>query len=206
MIEQVVEFLAGPDKALYFMLRRCTWPALVTGPDGERRWPDLRSACDDASVMADNCVLIDFGGIEAVTLRFLRATVGKVLEADGRQLVLAHLCDEVADEVDAFLGMCGVPCLEFAGVTPERRLRARLLGPLDAALRDTLRIVTSIGSATAQDVRNAVRGGAGTARHPPAGVTAFNNRLADLHRFGLVRRRKDGRRLVFSPVAAELVQ
>lgn len=163
-------------------------------------------------------VIVDMAGIETVTGSYLKATFLRLLRragAPGSVLgesgagglgegllnifpMVAGLSDEVRADLDDLLQLrklCGLEVLETEG---ERVVRARLLGMREGAVVETLRIVVREGEATAARLLERYGGN--------INVTGWNNRLADLHRLRLARRRKEGRFWVYTPIAEQVVE
>jgi hypothetical protein len=112
--------------------------------------------------------------------------------------LVANVNAEVSEELDQVLTLQELPCLEVVSADDKNIGIAKLRGPLDRALRDTLRVVMDLGSVTATSLSERF------AADTRIATTAWNNRLSDLCVRRLVRRRKVGRQWVYEPVARQV--
>jgi hypothetical protein len=159
-------------------------------------------------------VVVDFKGIESATGSYLKATVVRLLQLGAASVnaraeqdpdtwlnvypLVANLNAELSDELDQVLAIQEVPCLEVVKAGDDGVIAAKLRGPLDRALRETLRAVEELRSATATALSERFAADAKIA------TTAWNNRLSDLCVRRLVRRRRVGRQWVYEPVARQV--
>ncbi|HVX90623.1 MAG TPA: hypothetical protein VHC20_03225 [Candidatus Paceibacterota bacterium] len=155
-------------------------------------------------------VVFDFDGIESASASFLKALVfGLLPEAEPRTglaqeaeqppeafPVVAGLSPLVREELVDYVELAGTVAVEAIELNGEELLRARLVGHLDDALKSTLCALLRKGASTATEL------------HAEAGIainiTAWNNRLSDLHSRRLARRRRNGKQWVYEPIAREL--
>lgn len=150
-------------------------------------------------------VVFDFTGIESATASFLKALVFGLLptgdsndkwnevEAFPVLLGMQHL---VREELVDYLELAGRTAVEALSLHGEELLTARLLGRLDDALRRTLAALLHKGAATATELH--------AEAEDNINITAWNNRLSDLHGKRLARRRRHGRQWIYEPIAREL--
>jgi hypothetical protein len=154
-------------------------------------------------------VVFDFDGIESASASFLKALVFGLLPGagsgraeDGPSVeafpVVVGLSPLIREELVDYVELAGAVAVEAEAtdLKGDELLRARLVGKLDDALKSTLRALLKKGAATATEL------------HAEAGVaisiTAWNNRLSDLHSKRLARRRRNGKQWVYEPIAREL--
>jgi hypothetical protein len=109
---------------------------------------------------------------------------------------VTNLSDEVRAELNEVLVQQNRICLEILPDVTTSIAAARLLGPLDPALQETLDLLIRMRQATATELHNA-----DAAKRT---VNAWNNRLSDLFYRRLARRSKVGRHWVYEPVAPEV--
>jgi hypothetical protein len=161
-------------------------------------------------------VIFDLQGIEATSASYFKATVIWLLKAAQRAAeraedarlsgseeqavfdifpMVANLASDVSEELQTVLESQQMCCLEAVAWDEHGVNRVRVRGLLDRAMRETLEFVAREKATTATALAKE--------RNPP-NVTGWNNRLADLFRLRLVRRTKEGRQWVFSPVAREV--
>lgn len=165
-------------------------------------------------------VVFDFAGVEDVTASYVKSTLlatqrcgrlhAGVLPAeellDARvqiqplSVVVAVLnaSEDVADCINDAFGVNGQAVLAGVGIKDERLMSAQVLGTIEPKAERTLAITAAYPQITATELLNA---------HPEEGVTgptAWNNRLADLHRWRLLRRRTLGRQHVYFPLATAI--
>lgn len=161
-------------------------------------------------------LVVDLAGIKAATASYLKATVVALLRSGMRSTdpsvtdtrpidvypVVANLCPEVAEEFGHLLTSANIrlPFLEaIAFDVREECLRsARLIGFCEQSVRESVRRLSGRDApVTAQQLME----------ENPGGVrveTAWNNRLAELHRLRLARRVKDGRFWRYSLISREV--
>jgi len=164
-------------------------------------------------------VVLDFSGIVSATASYLKRTVlwlhdCALLAAEGRPAeehedapipldiypFVTGLAEEVSLELEDVLFQHNRICLEVPfDVAPEIS-KARLIGPLDPALRQTLVMLTRMQRATATELHQAH-----ALDRQKITVNAWNNRLSDLFSRRLARRTKAGRHWVYEPVVPEVV-
>jgi hypothetical protein len=96
--------------------------------------------------------------------------------------VLARVPRAAVDDIEILLKANGGAVWSLGKGTPS------CLGVLDPSLATTLGRVIEKGELAAGDLLDV---------DPSIGATAWSNRLAALHQLRLVRRRKDGRRLIY---------
>jgi len=112
--------------------------------------------------------------------------------------MVTGLSSDVREELDELLLGRKLSALEIVELEGERVLKARLRGVREGMVADTLGILMRESEATASQLFERYGGG--------INVTGWNNRLADVHRLRLARRRKEGRFWIYTPVAQEIVE
>jgi len=138
-------------------------------------------------------LLLDLDGIAILTSSYFLASLWRafwdtsmVLENDLYPILYRPSLD-VAEEIEMVLRERGAPALFGSGTTNNLTVRPY---NLDLPASETLDLVTELGQATAADLFE---------RKKDIGQTAWNNRLALLHRQRILRREKMGRHLVYAP-------
>lgn len=159
-------------------------------------------------------VIIDFTGIAAVTASYLKTTIIRLVDAAVLSTGLDDLPQSLRSKAEAFdvfpfVAGCSPDVVEEIGTVLESRslplleavdwaatgvTHARLHGVLERALREALTALMGQESATATAL----------ARLGGPNPTAWNNRLAELHRLRLATRERVGKQLVFRRVAREV--
>lgn len=104
--------------------------------------------------------------------------------------------EEVADAINEFFTGRGCPYLLIEDEQFSTFNAGRILGKLEAAPALTLDLIQPGEEITADDLFR--RAGEGQIN-----VKAWNNRLAELHRLRLLRRRKDGKSFKYRTIAKE---
>ena len=167
-------------------------------------------------------VLIDFDGIEHSNTSYIRngpfwffacgrlhASGGVAAKADFIDPwrvqplpvipAVANLCPEVREAIDEVFFVRGAPCLEVVEFNDTGIQKAKLLGSLEPKLMQSLIQFCSFGKdATAAQLHAQF-----SADHN-VGVTAWNNRLSELHELLLVTRQKQGKFWHYQPVTKEI--
>lgn len=182
---------------------------------------ELTSRTDDLAASSGELVLLDFAGIETATASFLKATIIYLLKAGQRAAVSGEtlgtdnvstvpalniypcvlgLSADVQEELTEVLASQRMVCLEALAWDNTALQKARLRGPIERPLWDTLQHLTvAPDGLTASELHR---------QHPAESInpTAWNNRLADLYRLRLVRRIRQGRHWLYSSIAREVVR
>ncbi len=139
----------------------------------------------------DGRVTLDFTGVGVLSSSYFDAAFWPLWSALPEVYpTLARVPQAALDDIEIVLraNSSGVWCFKKNADRPD------LLGAVDPALKGTLGRVVELGELTAADLIDTDRS---------IGVTAWSNRLAALHQMRLVRRRKDGRRVVYMPAWKE---
>ncbi|ADO70242.1 hypothetical protein [Stigmatella aurantiaca] len=188
-------------------------PQLYGATLGQAHYKGLISTIQGA--LAESVVVVDFSGVEATTASYLKATVIALLEAAMDSVnepsrggpatvskdrvnvfpVVSNLSPEVAEELQTVLEARRLPYLEALRISGTEVTQARLRGFIEAAPAETLERVVTARSTSATQLA--------TLQSPPT-ATGWSNRLADLFRLRLVRRIKEGRNWLYSPVVSEV--
>jgi hypothetical protein len=152
---------------------------------------------DIAKTSQPGLFVSDFTGIRVATSSYLReAVVGfRTLVREERTdlyPVVCHLSGEVEEELVGLLNQMGEALWVFD--TNSREKKGRLLGRIDPKLKETLDLIEQgIGydAATLWKTTNSTES---------VGVTAWNNRLANLSKQGLVFESRVGKQKYFHPL------
>jgi hypothetical protein len=145
-----------------------------------------------ARCVTDQSLLLDFGNVEAATSSFLREAVVRFRHRTREERphlypIAVNMLPEVEEELAGILEIVGEAMWAFdlsgEGVADRRRL----VGRLDPKLKETLRLLERRGSTRASLLWQNQKDG------EKIGVTAWNNRLANLSRQGLVVENSYGR-------------
>jgi hypothetical protein len=159
---------------------------------GEADASTLQAAVEKAA--SGSAVVLDLAGVQALsssyfTSAFLPLWIGP-RTSDTVPPVLANLSENIVDDVrlaveanNATLWM--VEWKNGAIAEPN------VLGKVDALDREALNIAVAEGETDATDL---------FAHNRSIGLTAWSTRLATLHQKGLLRRRKQGRRMMYAPL------
>lgn len=195
---------------LHYLLRRNgpthRWGATRAQADLNGLLLPLRSPADPPSI------LLDYSGIETVNGSYLRATALWVLrcglkargkdaleEIQGRAdawairpqplkaFYVTNLSEEVRNDLEIQLRDNRMACLEALTWTKESVLTVRVLGQLDEQLRRALECLQNMGgAAVAEELWSKFQ-------EDRVGLTAWNNRLAELFLRHVVNRTKEGK-------------
>jgi hypothetical protein len=159
----------------------------------------LHGAADKAKLQAavsaakSGVVLLDLGGAEFLSSSYFDEAIWPLWASIGDDIypVLGNVPTAAADDIEIVLKEQGAAVWS---VTAKKKIafdEARMVGKLDEALRLIVERVQATGDITAADL-------AGDRSTESIGATAWSNRLALLHKFRLLQRRKDGRRLIYA--------
>jgi hypothetical protein len=152
---------------------------------GQTDYPQLEQAAR-AAASPDGRVLLDLAGIEVLSSSYFDAALWPLWSLTPELYPgLVRVPQAAVDDMELVLRANQAAVWSFK---TEADRRPRLLGVIDPALRLTLDRVAEHGELTAGDLVEA---------KGSIGATAWSNRLASLHQLRLVRRRKDGRRLIY---------
>lgn len=167
----------------------------------------------------ENIIALDFDRIEDATPSYVKATVlalhqcgrrhAGVLTADEQQelgdsivplnivVVILNASPAVRDCIHEVFSRRGVAMLTGGDLEGDQLVTAELLGEIEPAVLETLLISSQFQEFQAADL-------IGHAAGSNIKVTGWNNRLAELHRHRLVRRRTEGRTHRFIPLARKV--
>ncbi|HRI65764.1 MAG TPA: hypothetical protein PK156_16070 [Polyangium sp.] len=133
-------------------------------------------------------VVLDLSNVEAMTSSYFSAALWPIWHREPELFpVLANIAQDYAEDIELLLRD-----RDFAAwhARWDSGLHApAIIGELDSSLHATINHLIQKGEATAGDLLGLENG---------IGVTAWSNRLATLYQQRLVRRRKDGRRLIYA--------
>ena len=189
---------------------------------GEQHMLSVYRGVAQGTIPPGSCILLDFDGITGVNGSYIKATALWVLtcgqlsvtnsgslsspvprhEADPRPydlfVCVTELTPELEVEFQEFLKPRRLPLLYAQRVRNDCVEEATLLGHLDATLALTLKAAGQHGTVTAPELHRAFP-------RDEVTVTAWNNRLNDLHALRLVRRIRAGRAWKYESVAKKIV-
>jgi hypothetical protein len=152
---------------------------------GQTDYPKVEQAAKAASSQ-DGRVLLDLGGIEVLSSSYFDAALWPLWSLTPELYPgLVRVPQAAVDDIELILRANQAALWSFK---TEGDRSPRLFGAIDPALKLTLDRVAERGELTAGDLVEA---------KGSIGATAWSNRLASLHQLRLVRRRKDGRRLIY---------
>jgi len=158
---------------------------------GKTDYPRIEQAAR-AAASGHGQVLLDLAEIEVLSSSYFDAGLWPLWrELPELYPSLVRVPRAALDDIEMVLHPSGAAIWLFKN---EADQSPGLLGAIDPALKVTLDRVTKLGELTAADLVDVDR---------KIGLTAWSNRLAALHQLRLVRRRKDGRRLVYMPAWKE---
>jgi hypothetical protein len=186
---------------------------------GESHIAELREALAHGDVPGGTVVVLDFDGIESTNGSYLRATALWLLRCGQLSVrpddmvagssdpksprpydvfcALANIQGEVVQEVEDFFNSRSIPILNASKLSADQIETATLVGNLEPVLKKTLSLVSQTGAITASELHT---------RYADDGVsvTAWNNRLADLCAFRLLRRQRQGKQWIYQPLTNEI--
>lgn len=186
----------------------------------EQHLSALRTAIEKYTVPNGTLVILDFKGIQSTNGSYIKASAYWVYlcgqlstRPDLSDLIgsrstdpkpydlycaVANLSPEVEAEFDEFFGSRGLPFLIATKWNDEKVHSARIGGGIEPTLQRSLTCLLSMGKASAPEMHS---------RYPNENitVTAWNNRLSDLHALRLVRRVRNGRQWEYQPVTGGLI-
>jgi hypothetical protein len=189
---------------------------------GEQHMLSVHRGVAQGSISPGSCIVLDFDGITGVNASYIKATALWILtcgqlsvtnsvslasqvprhEADPRPydlyVCVTGLAPDLEVEFQEFLRPRHLPLLCAHRLNDESIEEAKLLGHLDPMLVLTLKAAGKHGTVTAPELYRA-------SPHEGVTVTAWNNRLNDLHALRLVRRIRAGRAWKYQPLAKRIV-
>ena len=167
----------------------------------------------------ETIVALDFDGIEDATPSYIKATVlalhqcgrlyaeelthSEAVELENQVhslnivVCLLNASEPVQLCVHEVFSLRGLGILNGVSISDDRLERAVLLGRLDSKVEHTLLVTAPLPNFSAPELAVHVVS-------EQLSVNGWNNRLAELHRHRLIRRRAEGRTLRFFPVANEI--
>jgi hypothetical protein len=144
----------------------------------------------------DCFIVFSFSGINSVSPSYLKRFLVSILEgeigaSEGGEIFpfVADLTVDVRDDLASFLNERGFVVREVA-VMSEHVTHVRFVGDLERVAGQTLEALEKLEAASAVELH-------GIYGHLGIAQTAWNNRLANLHRMRLATRRKQGRSLIY---------
>lgn len=169
---------------------------------------------------AGNLLVFDFSGIEFATASYLKASVlwattcsrmhAGIISPDELRLLdasqyrpldifplVSGANGEVETELQEIFGGRWLACIVATEFDPPKVSMAKVVGKIEATAARTLKAIKGLDEFTAYDL---------VERFPDEGVnaTAWNNRLVELNRLRLLRRRKHGKFWKYQPVADQM--
>jgi hypothetical protein len=149
-------------------------------------------------------VIFDFKEIEFATASYLKALIFKFInpgELNQDSIVfpvLRNLSEELKAEVISVCGSERLPCMEVIDEKNGELLKARIFGNLEAPLKKTLALLQKLEGGIAENLSE-------ISINEGIGLSAWNNRLADLYRLRLADRTKQGRYWHYKPLSKETI-
>jgi hypothetical protein len=165
-------------------------------------------------------VLFDFTGVSLASASYIKATIlwltscgrmhagviepAELLSLENTQFVpfnvfplVASANEEIEIELREVFGGRGLVCAIATELRSGDVRSAKVVGSLESTAIKTLKSINGFKEFTAYDLQD---------RYPQDAVnaTAWNNRLAELHRLRLLRRRKDGKFWKYQSIADQL--
>ena len=189
---------------------------------GEQHMQSVYRGVAQGTISPGSCIVLDYDGIIGVNGSYIKATALWILtcgqlsvtnsgslaspvprhEADPRPydlfVCITGLTTELEVEFQEFLKPRRLPLLYAQRLRGDSVEEARLLGHLDSTLALTLKAAGQHGTVTAPELHRAFP-------RDKVTVTAWNNRLNDLHALRLVRRIRAGRAWKYESVAKRIV-
>jgi hypothetical protein len=202
------------------LLKKTT--AALGATAGEQHMQAVYRGVAHGTIPTGSCLVLDYGGITAVNGSYIKATALWVLtcgqlsattaapleppfprhEADPRPydlfVCVTGLTADLEVEFQEFLKPRRLPLINALRLERDSIEEAKLLGHLDPTLALTLKAVGQHDTITAPELHRAFP-------RDKVTVTAWNNRLSDLHALRLVRRVRAGRAWEYEPVARKIV-
>lgn len=186
----------------------------------EQHMCSMYKAVADGTLSPDSLVVMDFDGFTSVNGSYIKATVfwlftcGRLSTTNpGSTITPRHPADprpydvytcvtgltpETIAEFQEFLVPRRIPILLGKRMKDEAIQEAVLLGHLDPTLSSTLEALQTQGKATAPTLHE-------LKKKDDVTVTAWNNRLNDLHSLRLVRRSRAGRAWEYESLAQKIL-
>lgn len=144
------------------------------------------------SAPTGSLIVFDFADITVVTPSYFLAGIWPAWETPLGETEIfpsvANLPVDSVDDIELVLRDKGTALWQVTLVDGEPREATRL-GPLEDPLRLTLDLVVALEEATPSDLFE---------RDRKIGLTAWSNRLNALYQHRLIRRRKEGRRMIYA--------
>jgi len=162
-------------------------------------------------------ILVSFRGIELATASYVKETIlwlaicgrmhaGALSPSEQRSLdwsslqplnvfpAVSDANEDIQHEIDEVFARRGLPCVLVEEVNNDLILVAKILGSVEPTLARTIQAIEGSSDATADDLHR---------KCPDEGVniTAWNNRLSELNRMRIARRRRDGKFWRYQPLA-----
>jgi hypothetical protein len=186
----------------------------------EQHMESVHKAVEDNAIAPGALILLDFSGIDIVNGSYIKSTAlwlltcgqlsasnSGVLSAPRHRgdprpcdlyVIVAGLSPDVTIEFQDFFKPRRLPLLAARHLKSGLIEEAALLGHLDPILTITLKAALRRGPVTAPDLHRAFPDGDVT-------VTAWNNRLNELHALRLLRRIRAGRAWKYEPIVKRIV-
>jgi hypothetical protein len=186
----------------------------------EQHMGSVHKAVAESTISPSSLILLDFSGIDTVNGSYIKGTALWLLtcgqlsasnsavlpaprhQADPRScdlyVAVAGLSPDVTVEFQEFFKPRRLPLLSARRLKGGVIEEAVLLGHLDPVLTFTLKAALHRGPVTAPDMHRAFPDGDVT-------VTAWNNRLNELHALRLLRRLRAGRAWKYEPLVNKII-
>ncbi len=158
---------------------------------GQADYPKIEKAAK-AAAEDDGRIMLDLTGVEVLSSSYFDAAIWPLWSLVPELYpALVKVPQTAIDDIEIILRANSAAVWSFK---KDGDRSPHLLGAMDSTLKTTLGRVIDVGELTAGDLVDVDRS---------IGMTAWSNRLAALHQLRLVRRRKDGRRLIYVPAWKE---
>ena len=163
---------------------------------------DYAKVCEElAATPTGETVLLDFGGVTLLSGSWANAMLVPLYRRATEDRVdlfpvLTNIAPACLDDL-LLVAEWNHQCYLHAETINGEPLKAVLLGALDPGQESTLKAVLEHGEVTGAELERLCPPGS-----PKA--TAWNNRLKDLYLKRLLRRRKQGREMFYSPIVKEI--
>lgn len=182
------------DGAEHIVVRRLLRRTVLAGRlAGEADAPALKTAVESRAT-GGSPVVLDLDGISALSSSYFASALLPLWAGPRRDEavapLLANLSAHIVDDVRLALEANNAAIWMVQWKKGAIQGRPEILGKVDELDRQALDVAVAEGQTDATDL---------FARNRGIGLTAWSTRLGALHQRGLLRRRKEGRRMTYTP-------
>lgn len=167
-------------------------PVLAGRLAGEADAPELRAEVE-ARAASGSAVVLDLAGVSALSSSYFASAFLPLWAGpwanDAVPPLLANVSEEIVDDVRLAVEANNAT-LWTVKWTNGAIADPQILGKLDELDHQALKVAVAEGKTDAMELFG---------RNRRIGVTAWSTRLSALHQRGLLRRRKEGRRMTYGP-------